>query len=341
MAPKISVIGAGSWGTTLASLLSEKGHEVRLWVYEPDLAFQMQQLRENPVYLPGYKLPQDLHITSSLDEAMKGHDTVVFVVPTHFARTVLTKLSSFVTKKSIIVSATKGIEENTLLLMSGLFKETLPDVEPKRLAFLSGPSFAKEVIEKLPTAVSLGYYNSETGRYLQEIFTTAYFRVYTNPDVIGIQIGGALKNVIALASGASDGLGLGSNARAALITRGLAEITRLGVSLGADPLTFSGLSGLGDLILTCTGELSRNRMVGYRLAQGEKLDKILKEMKMVAEGIRTSKAAHELAKRQGVQMPITEQVYAVLYEGKEPKQAVTELMARLPREEKEAWIQGL
>lgn len=341
MRPRISVIGAGSWGTTLASLLSEKGHKVRLWVYEPDLAFQMQQLSENPVYLPGHKLPQDMHISSSLEESVKEHDIVVFVVPTPFARTVLTKLSSFVTKKTIIVSATKGIEENTLLLMSGLFKETLPDVEPKRLAFLSGPSFAKEVIEKLPTAVSLGYYNSETGRYLQEVFTTAYFRVYTNPDVIGVQIGGALKNVIALASGASDGLGLGSNARAALITRGLAEITRLGVSLGADPLTFSGLSGLGDLILTCTGELSRNRMVGYRLAQGEKLDKILKEMKMVAEGIRTSKAAHELAKRQGVQMPITEQVYAVLYEGKEPKQAVTELMARLPREEKEAWIQGL
>ncbi|MGA2193563.1 MAG: NAD(P)H-dependent glycerol-3-phosphate dehydrogenase, partial [Nitrospirota bacterium] len=229
---------------------------------------------------------------------------------------------------AFFVSATKGIENDTLMTMGEVMEDVLPKKFHGRLAFISGPSFAKEVIKKMPTAVSVASHDPAAAKRIQEAFNTEYFRVYTNPDIMGVELGGALKNVIAIAAGCSDGLGFGHNTRAALITRGLAEIARLGMAMGANPLTFSGLSGMGDLVLTCTGELSRNRTVGYKLGQGIKLKEILDEMKMVAEGVKTTKAAYGLSKKHGVTMPITEQVYSLLYEGKGPKQVVRELMTR-------------
>jgi len=325
---KIGVIGAGSWGTSIAILLSEKGHDVSLWVYENDLSKRMIRSRVNDLYFPDFKVPDDLHITSSLENALKGNDIIVSAVPSHALRKVLKDLAPFLFENVVIVSCTKGIENNTLMIPSEIMKDVLPKGLHKRLSFLSGPSFAVEAARKLPTAVSVASYERDIGLRVQSVFNTLYFRVYTNPDVIGVELGGALKNVIAIASGASDGLKYGHNTRAALITRGLREISRLGVALGANPMTFSGLSGLGDLVLTCTGELSRNRTVGYKLGQGMKLKDILSEMKMVAEGVKTSKSAYELSRKYSVEMPITEQVYKLLYEDKEPGNVVKDLMSR-------------
>jgi glycerol-3-phosphate dehydrogenase (NAD(P)+) len=333
MVEKIGVIGGGSWGTSIAILLSEKGYDVSLWVYEKDLAERIIKNRVNDLYLPDFKIPDNLFITSSLWDALKGKDIIVSAIPSHVLRKVLTDLAPFLLENNIIVSCTKGIENDTLMTPSGIIKDILPKGLHTRLAFLSGPSFAVEVARKLPTAVSVASYDRDIGLRVQSAFNTPYFRVYTNPDVIGVELGGALKNVIAIASGVSDGLNYGHNARAALITRGLREISRLGVAMGANPLTFSGLSGLGDLVLTCTGELSRNRTVGYKLGQGMKLKEILSEMKMVAEGIRTTKSAFELSRKYGVEMPITEQVYKLLYEDKDPKAVVKDLMGRALKDE--------
>ncbi len=328
MQNRIAVIGAGSWGTTLAILLADKEHAVRLWVYEKDLAEEMQNARENRVYLPGHRLSDNIAVTSSIKDAVSDAEIIVSVVPSHVARGVIKELVPFVSKDTIIVSATKGIENNTLMLISDVFKDILPKSFHKNLTFLSGPSFAKEVVQKMPTAVALASYDKKAGESVQNAFSTEYFRVFTNSDVIGVELGGALKNVIAIATGIADGMGFGHNTRAAIITRGLAEMTRFGIAMGAEPATFAGLSGLGDLILTCTGELSRNRTVGIRLGKGEKLKNILASMKMIAEGVKTTKAAYELSKKYSIEMPIINEVYYILYEDKDVMASAKDLLKR-------------
>jgi len=322
----VAVIGGGAWGTSLAWLLAENGRAVRLWLYEKELVETIVARRENDRYLPGVTLPAAVTPTASLKEAVDGCGFVVFVVPSHVARAVFSQVQPHLPSDVPIVIATKGIENDSLLLMS----DVLLDVDRRRrrssLAVLSGPSFAKEVCQRLPTAVTLAGAPSLTVK-LQPSFTTGFFKPFLSRDLIGVQLGGAVKNVIALAAGGSDGLGFGHNSRAALITRGLAEIIRLGRSMGAEVRTFHGLSGIGDLILTCTSDLSRNRSVGFQIGQGRPLDQILSQMQMVAEGVSTTKAAYQLAKRQRVEMPIVNEVYAVLFEQKAPRRAFEDLMA--------------
>ena len=325
----IAVIGAGSWGTTLASLLVDKGYDVSLWAREAEIADEITAKRTNSLYLPEVILPSGLKATNSLQEAFRNSRYILNVVPTQFARSVFQEAVNYLSNDAVVVSASKGIEQGTLLTVSDILHE----VTGKEVAALSGPSFAKEVIRKLPTAVTLATSDVDTGMLLQEIFNSAYFRVYTHDDVIGVELGGALKNVVAIASGICDGLGLGHSARAALITRGLVEITRLGRAMGADPRTFSGLSGLGDLVLTCTGPLSRNYSVGVNLGKGMKLREILSSTRSVAEGVATSLSAFELARKMGVEMPIIEQVYEVLYRDKDPETAVLSLMNRALKSE--------
>lgn len=324
----IGVIGAGSWGTTLANLLAKKGFPVTLWVYETDLAERMAKTRINDLYLNGVTLSPNLVFTNELSEAVVDHQLLLLVSPSQVMRQVLKQLQPHLDKTCLLVSAAKGIENNSLQLMSEVLDEVLGAEVKNRCAFLSGPSFAKEVAEEQPTAVTLAADDLGVAHRVQEIFSTDYFRVYTNQDVVGVEIGGALKNVIALAAGVSDGLGFNHNARAALITRGLVEIGRLGMAKGAIESTFAGLAGMGDLVLTCTGDLSRNRSVGMELGRGRKLDEILNQMHMVAEGVKTTLSAYQLANKLGVKMPITEQMYQILYEDKDPKLAVADLMRR-------------
>lgn len=328
MAEKIAVIGAGSWGTTLADLLAKKGHEVALWAYEPELVLEMRDNRENSLFLPGIKLNERLAFTNDLAEAYRGCSMVLCVVPSQLVRRVMTNSLPFLPKEAIIVSASKGIEVDTLATVSEIYQEILPPEQFQVLAALSGPSFAREVALEMPTAVTAAASSEAVARRVQEAFTTDYFRVYRNSDVVGVELGGAIKNVIAIAAGISDGLGFGSNTRAALITRGLAEMTRLGVAMGAQPSTFAGLAGMGDLVLTCTGDLSRNRSVGIQIGQGRTLSEILGEMRMVAEGVKTTESAYNLAKKLGVEMPIIEQMYQMLYQNKSAREAVLELMTR-------------
>lgn len=324
----IGVIGAGSWGTTLANLLAKKGFPVTLWVYETDLAERMAKTRINDLYLNGFTLSPNLAFTNELSEAVVDHQLLLLVSPSQVMWQVLKQLQPHLDKTCLLVSAAKGIENNSLQLMSEVLEEVLGAEVKNRCAFLSGPSFAKEVAEEQPTAVTLAADDLGVAHRVQEIFSTDYFRVYTNQDVVGVEIGGALKNVIALAAGVSDGLGFNHNARAALITRGLVEIGRLGMAKGAIESTFAGLAGMGDLVLTCTGDLSRNRTVGMELGRGRKLDEILNQMHMVAEGVKTTLSAYQLANKLGVKMPITEQMYQILYEDKDPKLAVADLMRR-------------
>lgn len=324
----IGVIGAGSWGTTLANLLADKGYKVDLWVFEEDLCETIRKTRENTDYLPGFKLHENLSVFNDLERVVKDHDLLVMVVPSHVYRHVGKQMIPFLKPGAVMVSATKGIENETLLTMSGIWKDILPSEDLIEVLCLSGPSFAKEVVQNIPTAITLAADNMETAKRIQQVFSTSYFRVYTSLDKIGVELAGALKNVIALAAGVCDGLGFGHNTRAALITRGLAEISRLGVKMGAHPLTFSGLAGVGDLLLTCTGELSRNRTVGFQLGQGRQIKDVLAEMRMVAEGVKTARSVHFLAQRMEVEMPISERAYQVLYEGKNPLDAVRELMER-------------
>lgn len=328
----IAVIGAGSWGTTLANLLAKKGYPVTIWAHEPDVARVIEEEHANPTYLAGVTLDERLGATSDLATCVAGADVVVSVSPSQHVRGVLTKAAPHIGREALIVSASKGIETSTLETMAEVIGDVLPDAAA-RTCYLSGPSFALEVAKEQPTAVTVASASEEAARQAQEIFQTDYFRVYTTDDVRGVELGGALKNVIALASGMVTGLGLGHNTTAALITRGLAEISRLGVALGASPLTLSGLAGMGDLILTCTGGLSRNRRVGMLLGEGHKLEDILSEMKMVAEGVETTRAAHALARRTDVEMPILAEVHAVLFEGRHPREAVENLMLREPKAE--------
>ena len=332
MSAPIAVIGAGAWGTALAWLLAGKGEHVRLWAFEQEVASGIVANHENRWYLPGVSLPAALEPTTSLAEAVDGVKLVVFVVPSHAAAKIAASLAPHLPAEIPVVTATKGIEPEKLRLISALLEETLPARRGQVFA-LSGPSFAVEVCRHLPTAVALAGPPGAQAEALQRLLMTPTFRVYLSEDRIGVQIGGALKNVIALAAGVADGLGLGLNTRAALITRGLTEMVRLGAAMGADARTFAGLSGIGDLVLTCTGGLSRNRSVGVQLGQGKKLADILAGTRTVAEGVSTAKAAKALAERHLVEMPIVREVCAVLFEGKDPRRAVTDLMERAARQE--------
>jgi glycerol-3-phosphate dehydrogenase (NAD(P)+) len=320
----MAVIGAGSWGTTLAYLLSNKGLDISFWVYEKDLAEEMEMTRINKIYLPDIRLPKSIKISHKMNEVVDKAQYILNAVPAQYTRSVLKEFLPYISNGAIIISAAKGIERGTLMTISSVLKE----LAGHTVAVLSGPSFAKEVVKNLPTAVTLATEDRSTGLILQEVFNTNHFRVYIHDDVLGAEIGGALKNVIAIASGISDGLGLGFNARASLITRGLAEMTRLGVAMGAKERTFSGLSGLGDLVLTCTGALSRNYTLGIKLGQGMKLKDILNQTISVVEGVATAESAFELSKKYSIEMPIVEQVYKIIYEGKDPAFAVNDLMSR-------------
>jgi len=328
MQENIGVIGAGSWGTTLANLLAKKGHAVTLWAYEPELVNEMATTGVNGPFLPDIRLSSRLTFTNSLEEAVAGKGLLLFVVPSQVVRGVIGTALPAIPTDAVIVSASKGIELGTLMTVSQVYEELVPAAMFRRFAVLSGPSFAREVAQEMPTAVVAAAAEEKVVRRVQDVFTTPVFRVYTNPDIMGVELGGAVKNVIALAAGISDGLGFGNNTRAALITRGLAEMTRLGLAMGASRETFAGLAGMGDLVLTCTGDLSRNRTVGMKLGQGMSLAAILGEMRMVAEGVKTTESARNLARKLGIDMPITEKVYSILYEDKPARGAVVELMTR-------------
>ncbi|AWV90619.1 NAD(P)H-dependent glycerol-3-phosphate dehydrogenase [Bradymonas sediminis] len=325
---KIGVIGAGSWGTALAKLLAENGHDIMMWAHDKPLPEQINVDHENPVYLPGFTLPKNLRATGELAEAVVGQELILSVVPSHVLRKVLVQLAPLVEPGTPFVSATKGIENETQMLVSDILEDVLPEHCLPYLAYLSGPSFAREVADHKPTAVTIASFNHRLAERVQRVFSNDVFRAYTTTDVVGVEVGGALKNVIAIAAGGIAGMELGSNSMAGMITRGLHEITRLGVTIGANPLTLSGLAGMGDLVLTCTGGLSRNRSVGVKLGQGYTIEEILSEMNMVAEGVKTARSVHDLAAKLGVEMPICDQVYRVIYEGKSTKDAVHELMKR-------------
>lgn len=336
MSMTIAVVGAGSWGTALAGLLAKKGFDVRLWAFESMVVESVDQYRQNTLYLPGIQLAPTLSATDDIAEAVRGAECVLSVSPAQYVRDVMTAAAPAIEPGALVVNASKGIEKGSLKTMAEVLRDVLPAEVAASAAFLSGPSFALEVARGLATAVTIASADHDAAVRAQQLFQTPYFRVYTSTDVVGVELGGALKNVIAIAAGMAVGLGLGNNATAALITRGLAEITRLGMARGADIRTLSGLSGMGDLILTCTGELSRNRHVGVELGLGRRLGAILSEMTMVAEGIDTARAAHALARREGIEMPIVEQVHAVLFEGTNARDALETLMLREPKPEFEA-----
>jgi glycerol-3-phosphate dehydrogenase (NAD(P)+) len=330
---KIGVVGAGSWGTAIADLLARKGYPIDLWVFEKEVKAQILGDRENKVFLPGVSLSPNIVPSNDLAEVVSQKDLLVIVVPSHVIRETTQKITGLVSKDAIIVAASKGIENKTFLTVTGIFKETFAHIHEDHFAVLSGPSFAKEVARQCPTVVTVASKNLELATLVQHVFVTPYFRVYTNDDVIGVELGGSVKNVIAVAAGIVDGLGLGLNSRAALITRGQTEIRRLGLALGANPRTFTGLAGIGDLILTCTGNLSRNYTVGKKIGGGMKLGEVLAEMHMVAEGVKTAKSVYNLSRSIGIVMPICQEVYHILYDDLSPKKAVYRLMTRDLRQE--------
>ncbi len=330
---RVAVIGAGSWGTALAALLAKKGCDVRLWAYEPEVAEEIQGLGENRTYLPDIKLPLNLECTADLETALAEAEVVLSVSPSQFVGSVMSEAEPHMRDDVLVVSASKGIETSTLRRMDEVLSSVLRPTQMENFCALSGPSFALEVAQEAPTAVAVASRSEDAALQVQELFQTGYFRVYTSTDVIGVELGGALKNVIALGAGVTAGLAFGHNTLSALVTRGLAEIRRLGVAMGAQATTFSGLAGMGDLVLTCTGSLSRNRTVGYRLGQGESLDSILGDMTAVAEGVKTAQAVHDLAERYGVEMPIAAEVYGILVLGTQPRQALQNLMERDPKPE--------
>lgn len=330
---RLAVVGAGAWGTTLANLLAEQGWPINLWVYEPELVERIIRERENTLYLPGVPIHPKVQPTSDFAQVVQGARVFVSVAPSHTVRAVWHTLGSLLPQQALIVSATKGIEAESLLTMAGVLREVIPPDKQVNMAVLSGPTFAREVSQKIPTAVVTAAADRAVAQEVQALFSTPVFRVYTNTDVLGVELGGALKNVIALAAGVCDGLHFGFNARAALITRGLAEISQLGVAMGAKVRTFAGLAGMGDLVLTCTGDLSRNHTVGVQLGQGTKLQDILQHMHMVAEGVTTAGSAVALGQRYQVEMPIAERVHALLHGHVDPQTAVTELMTRALKQE--------
>jgi len=327
-AVKIGVVGAGSWGTALADLLGLKGFKLDLWVFEDEVKEQIEAYRENKVFLPGFPLSANISPSNDISKVVSKKDLVLIVVPSHVMRETAQNIRGHISPGTIVVSASKGIENKTHLTMSGVLKETLPEIQEDFFAVLSGPSFAREVANKFPTVIAVASKDQKVAGYIQHLFATPYFRVYTNNDMIGLELGGAVKNVIAIAAGIMDGLGLGLNTRAALITRGLTEMRRLGLKLGANPRTFAGIGGVGDLVLTCTGDISRNHSVGKKIGEGMKLKEILSEMQMVAEGVKTAKSVYNLSHRLGIEMPISHEVYHILYDDVSPKKAVHRLMTR-------------
>ena len=330
---KAAVIGGGSWGTALASVLADI-EPVQLWARDPLIAQGISQSHRNPKYLSDFELSPNLIGTTDFQACLKGANLVCIVVPSHAMRTVMSRAAQFIEPNALIACASKGIENDSLMTMEEVLVEVLPPRHHKNLGFLSGPSFARETVAKMATAVTIASREVDVAKALQDAFSRPYFRAYTTDDVIGVELGGALKNVVAIAAGCVDGLGLGHNTMAALLTRGLAEITRLAVARGAHPLTLSGLAGMGDLVLTCTGSLSRNRTVGQHLGRGMNLNDILNSMSQVAEGVRTTKSAYNLARNVGVEMPIVNEVYRILYENKPCQAALKDLMGRTLKEER-------
>lgn len=325
---EIAIIGAGGWGTALALVAARAGNRVRLWARDAEIASILQSERENKIYLPGFVLPDAIAPTNDLIEALDGAEIVLTVAPSHVTREIYAQMLPRLRPQMIFVNATKGIEVETGMRMEEVVRDVLKDHFEPRYVVLSGPSFALEVAKDEPCAIVAASHSTAWAEAVQEAFSTNRFRVYTNNDVIGVEIGGAVKNVMAIATGAVNGLGLGYNSAAALVTRGLAEVTRLAVKLGGRAETMAGLAGMGDLVLTCFGALSRNRRVGFELGRGRKLDEIIGEMREVAEGVKTARSAHDLAVKLGVEMPITEGVYQMLYGGKSPRELMVELMER-------------
>jgi len=325
---RVAVLGAGSWGTTLAILLSENNHDVSLWTYRPEQAAIINETRENPAFLPGIKIPKQISILTDIQEAAYKKDIIVSAVPSQFLRSVIRQIAHHELSQTIIVNVAKGIENHSLMTMSEVMLDVFEHEKKANLAILSGPSHAEEVIQRMPTAVVSASFNMRTARTVAAAFSTPYFRVYINDDIRGVELGGALKNVIAVGAGVVDGAGFGDNTKAAIMTRGIAEMTRLGVKMGALPRTFAGLSGVGDLIVTCMSKHSRNRYVGEQVGKGRKLDDVLKEMVMVAEGVATCQSSVDLAKKHSIEMAIFSEVHKILYEGKNPHLATEDLMTR-------------
>ncbi|MCL5981682.1 MAG: NAD(P)H-dependent glycerol-3-phosphate dehydrogenase [Firmicutes bacterium] len=322
---RVAVIGAGGWGTALTVVLAANHQNVTLWARRGELCLSMRETRENIAYLPGLTLPVNLQITSDLEQAVQGKEALVLAVPSHAVRTTARLLSPYIGRDTMVVNCAKGLEEGSQLRLSDVLRSELPQL---KVAVLSGPNHAEEVGRRIPTATVVSSADRAVAEAAQDLLMTPFFRVYTNPDLVGVELGGALKNVIAIGAGISEGLGFGDNTKAALMTRGLVEIARLGVRLGADPLTFAGLSGIGDLAVTCTSRHSRNRNLGFALGAGKKLEEALAGMQMVVEGVRTTQAAWLLAQKHDTEMPITGELYQVLFAGKEPRAAVEALMLR-------------
>lgn len=337
MKKEVAVLGAGSWGTTLAVHLSRKGENVRLWEVSEETAEILKEKRENAAFLPSVNIPEGVFISSSLEKVIDGSEIIVLAVPSHVMREVAGKVGK-IRHEAVVVSASKGIEDGSLKCMSGVIEDEMPG---SRISVLSGPSHAEEVSKNIPTTVVVSSRDCDLAKDVQKLFMTGSFRVYTNPDIVGVELGGALKNIIAVAAGISDGLGFGDNTKAALMTRGLAEITRLGTAMGANPGTFAGLSGMGDLITTCISRYSRNRKLGQLVAQGESVESALSSIGQVAEGLRTTGCAYRLAQLHNVEVPITEQVYKVLFKGEDVRGAASGLMVRAPRAEPEDEFLGV
>ncbi|WP_226579363.1 NAD(P)H-dependent glycerol-3-phosphate dehydrogenase [Halobacillus litoralis] len=332
---KVAVLGAGSWGTALAIVLADNHNDVHIWAHRESLAEEINRTHKNEKYLEGIEIPPSIQASHNLADVVDGAEHVVLVVPTKAMREVCGDLKDVLKDKVILTHASKGIEPGTFKRVSEVIKEEIPNDLYEDIVVLSGPSHAEEVSRRQPTTVTVSAEKLEVAEKVQDLFINRQFRVYTSPDIVGVELGGALKNIIALGAGISDGLGYGDNAKAALITRGLAEIARLGTSMGSNPLTFSGLTGIGDLIVTCTSAHSRNWRAGYKLGQGNDLERVLDEMGMVVEGVRTTKAAYQLAEDQSVEMPITTGIYQILFENKPARDVVDQLMTRIRRHEME------
>ena len=325
---RLGVVGGGAWGTALAKLLADKGFDLDLWVFEPEVREQIEKNRENKIFLPDVILPQNIIVSNDLEIVVSKKNLVLVVVPSHCMRDIAAQMKNFISPGTIIVSASKGIENKTHMTMTQILAEQIDFLPKENFAVLSGPSFAREVANKMPTVVAAASTSRAVAEYVQNIFSCPTFRVYINDDPVGTQIGGAMKNVVAIAAGICDGMKMGLNSRAALITRGLTEMNRLGTRLGADPLTLAGLSGVGDLLLTCTGELSRNYTLGRQIGEGKRPEDILSEMRMVAEGVKTTRSVYNLSKKLGVDLPICNEVYFVLFKGSCVKDTVDHLMNR-------------
>ncbi|MBN1893018.1 NAD(P)H-dependent glycerol-3-phosphate dehydrogenase [bacterium] len=330
---RIGILGAGGWGTALAVLLHGNGHQVALWEFRRDAAEKLRALRENRDFLPGVAVPPEIEIDDRIQNILENRDLILIALPSHVVRNVLKSVKDMHSGETLWVSGTKGIENNSLKRVSEILAEEISGLKMEKIVAISGPSHAEEVGRKIPTAVTAASVSMESAETVQSVFRSPFFRIYTSPDITGVELGGSLKNVIAIAAGISDGVGCGDNTKAALMTRGLAEMSRLGTAMGANPLTFSGLSGIGDLIVTCTSRHSRNRFVGERIGRGQSLDSILDSMLMVAEGVRTARSVMELCRMYSVEMPISNAVFQVLFEGKNPNAALQELMTRDPKAE--------